>query len=108
MEGDLIMNTHYGNLNIDNYGTGFSMMNLAAKYTDVSMICQSGSGCYLEVYYDRKTKMIYPTDLGSFVNKEIDSDEGEYLLNGQCGLKEEGAPRIKITLNGGSINLIHH
>jgi len=108
LNGDLNLETNYGDLHIGDYGKNFSLMNLKGDYTDVNLVCGDQPGYSFEAYYNRKTKMIYPAELGSFVNKEIDSDEGEYLLNGQCGLKEEGAPRIKITLNGGSINLIHH
>ncbi len=107
LNGNLILETNYGNLNITDYGKDFSLMNLNASYTDISLICGQDLGYSFEAYYDRKTKMIYPNELSSFVKTEIDSDEGNYVLSGQCGKKEERAPRIKITMDGGSLNLIH-
>ena len=108
LEGDLILNTNYGNLSIDHYGRGFSMMNLAASYTDVSMICGENFDYFLEVFYDRKTQMIYPTDPPIFMMTEINKDEGEFLLSGHSGASSEDVPRMKVTIHGGSVNLIQH
>jgi DUF4097 and DUF4098 domain-containing protein YvlB len=108
LNGNLNLETNYGNLTIGDYGKEFNLMNLNGNYTDVNLVCGDNPGYSFEAYYNHKTKMIYPNEIGSFENKELDSDKGEYLLSGQCGRKEEGAPRIKITMNGGSINLIHH
>lgn len=108
LESDLILNTNYGSLNIDNFGKSFSMMNLAASYTDVNMICSTGYGCYLEIYHDHKTRMIYPQNNSSLKDEESDSEDGDYLLNGHLGQAGEDSPRIKISINGGSIKLVHH
>ena len=108
LESDLILSTNYGNLSIDHYGKGFSMMNLAASYTDISMIWGEGFDYFLEVYHDSKTRMIYPKDPPIFMIKEINSDKGELLLSGHSGTSSENVPRLKITIDGGSVNLIHH
>ena len=108
LESDLILSTNYGNLSIDHYGNGFSMMNLAASYTDISMIWGEGFDYFLEVYHDSKTRMIYPKDPPIFMIKEIDSDKGELLLSGHSGASSDNVPRLKITIDGGSVNLIHH
>lgn len=108
LHGDLILNTNYGNLSVESYGSNFKLMNLNASYTDVSLMCSENPGYSFEAFYDKKTRMIYPTLVESFINTEVDSDNGEYLLSGHCGESGEGKPRIKITTNGGSINLIQH
>jgi hypothetical protein len=107
LEGDLILNTNYGNLSVDHFGNGFSMMNLAASYTDISMICGQGFDYFLEVYHNSKTRMIYPKDPPIFVLKEAGSEEGDFLLSGHAGASTENIPRLKITINGGSVNLVH-
>ena len=106
MHGDLILNTNYGNLSIDNFGRKFSMMNLAANYTDVSMICRKGFGYFLEVYYDKKTRVIYPQLNPNFATTAVEGEDGQYLLNGKMGVAGNNVPRIKVTIAGGSINLI--
>lgn len=108
LNGDLILNTNYGSLSVDNYGSGFSMMNLAARYTDVSMISHKGYEYFLEVYYDRKTRLIYPRQKSAFTTKEIDNEEGDYLLSGYSVNAGGDMPRIKINIDGGSVNLIEH
>ena len=108
LNGDLILNTNYGDLRIDSWGKDFTLMNLTADYTDVSMICDENFKYSFETYYNRKTRMIYPTNAGLFNIKEIDSDAGEYLLNGQISVPGKEPPRIKITISGGSVNLIQH
>jgi len=108
LNGDLVLQTNYGDIKVGGYGKLFSLMNLNASYTDVSLVCGKKLGYAFEAYYNSKTRMIYPTELSSFVKKDLDIDKGEYLLSGQCGTIKEGAPRIKITINGGSVNLIHH
>jgi hypothetical protein len=80
-------------------------MNLNSSYTDISLVCSNAPGYSFEGFYDRKTRMIYPNQVKSFEVKELEGDE-EFLLSGHCGSKAEGKPRIKITTNGGSINLI--
>jgi hypothetical protein len=107
LQGDLILNTNYGNLNIDGFGKDFSMMNLAARYTDISMICDSGFEYYLEVYHDDKTRMIYPKSPPIFILKESETEENKYLLSGHAGSNAEDIPRLKINIEGGSVNLIH-
>ena len=72
------------------------------------MICSENFKYSLETYYNRKTRMMYPTNTGSFSIKEIDIDEGEYLLSGQTSAPGKEPPRIKITISGGSVNLIQH
>jgi len=108
LEGDLILNTNYGNLSIDHYGREFSMMNLAASYTDVSMICGQNFDYFIEVYYDKKTRMIYPSDPPIFIMKESEDDDSEFILSGHSGVSSEDMPRMKITIQGGSVNLIQH
>jgi len=108
LNGDLILNTNYGNLSIDNYGKMFSMMNLAARFTDVSMICGESFDYYLEVYYDSKTRMIYPNDPPIFMIEEQEGEEFEYLLSGHSGSSSEDIPRLKVAIEGGSVNLVHH
>jgi len=108
LDGDMILNTNYGNISVEGYGTNFNLMNLNSSYTDVSLVCSENPGYSFEAFYDKKTMMIYPTQVKSFINKEVDSDIGEYVLSGHCGKSGEGKPRIKITTNGGSINLIQH
>lgn len=108
LDSDLILNTNYGNLSIDHFGKEFSMMNLAASYTDISMIYGGGFDYFLEVYHDIKTRMIYPTNPPIFKVKEIDSNEGGLLLSGHSGASSDNTPRLKITINGGSVNLIQH
>jgi hypothetical protein len=106
LDGDLILTMNYGNLDVGGYGKTFSMLNLNADYTDVNLICSAAGSYNFEAYYNRKTKMIYPVGTDKFAKKEIDSDEGEYLITGYCGEEKEKAPRIKLTMNGGSVNLI--
>ncbi len=106
LNGNLILATNYGDLNVGSYSRDFSLMNLNAAYTDVSLICGKNPGFSFEAYYNRKTQMIYPAGLETLTVKEIDDEEGEFLLSGQCGKATEAAPRIKITMNGGSVNLI--
>lgn len=108
LNGDLVLNTNYGNLRVDGFGEDFKLMNLNSGFTDISLECGNDPGYSFEAFYDKKTRMIYPNQVDSFDVTELDSDEGEYLLNGHCGDKAEGKPRIKITINGGSINLIQH
>jgi hypothetical protein len=72
------------------------------------MICRQGSGYQLEVYYDRKTEMVYPQNKASLKSKEIDSDEGKYLLSGNSGPAGTDNPLIKLNINGGSFHLVHH
>ena len=108
LESDLILNTKYGSLSIDHFSKGFSMMNLAASYTDISMVWSKGFDYFIEVFHDSKTRMIYPTDPPIFMIKEIDSEEGELLLSGHSGATSDNAPRLKITIDGGSVNLIQH
>ncbi|HSG67421.1 MAG TPA: hypothetical protein VK994_01845, partial [Bacteroidales bacterium] len=107
LDGDLILNTNYGSLNIDDYGKTFSMMNVASTYTDISTICRAGFNYYLEVYYDQKTRMIYPQSPPVFMVSEINKDTGEYLLSGHSGSNSEKIPRLKINIKGGSFNLVH-
>ena len=108
LQGDLILNTNYGNLNINNYGEAFSMMNIAASYTDVSMICGEGFDYFLEVYYDGKTRMIYPKAPPIFMLEDIEDEEGISLLSGHSGITSDNGPRLKINIKGGSVNLIHN
>jgi hypothetical protein len=108
LNGDLILNTHYGDLSIDNFGKDFSFLNVVSNFTDVAMICRQGSGYQLEVYYDRKTEMVYPQNKASLKSKEIDSDEGKYLLSGNSGPAGTDNPLIKLNINGGSFHLVHH
>lgn len=105
--GDLILNTNYGDLSIDDYGRGFSMMNLASRYTDISMICNEGFSYYLEVYYNDKTRMIYPKSPPIFMVKTLEEKEDEFLLSGHAGSNSEDVPRLKINIEGGSVNLVH-
>ena len=106
LNGDLILTTNYGSLGIDSYGKGFSMLNVAAAYTDISSICNSGFNYYLETYYDQKTRMIYPQTPPIFGLEEIDKDAGQYLLSGHVGSNAENIPRLKFSLKGGSFNLV--
>lgn len=108
LEGDLILNTNYGNISIDHYGNSFSMMNLASTYTDVSMICGEGFDYFLEVYYDHKTRMIYPKDPPIFIQSEFESEDYKYLLSGHSGTTSDDIPRLKISIVGGSVNIVHH
>jgi len=108
LHNDLILTTNYGNLSIDQYSQTFSMMNLAASYTDVSMICGEGFDYYLEVFYDSKTRMIYPNDPPIFMIEEIEGEDAEYLLSGHSGISSKDMPRMKINIKGGSVNLIQH
>lgn len=107
LNADLIMNTNYGSLRIDKYGKDFSMMNLYASYSDVSVVCDGIPAYFLEVYYDNKTRMIYPKSPPIFTEKVIDENESEMLLSGNAGQASGDTPRIKITIDGGSVNLIH-
>ena len=105
-QGDIILNTNYGNISIDDFGRNFSMMNLAARYTDVSMICSQGFNYYLEVYYDEKTRMIYPKSPPIFLIKELEDQEDKFLLSGHSGSNADDVPRMKINIEGGSVKLI--
>ena len=106
VDGDLILTTNYGNLDVGGYGKNFSILNLNADYTDVNLICSTAGSYTFEAYYNRKTQMIYPAGTDKFEKKEINSDAGEYLITGVCGKDKADAPRIKLTMNGGSVNLI--
>jgi hypothetical protein len=107
LEGDLILNTNYGNLNVDGFGRAFSMMNLAARYTDISMICDQGFDYFLEVYHDDKTRMMYPKSPPIFMLEESGSEDNKFLLSGHAGSNAEEIPRMKINIEGGSVNIIH-
>lgn len=106
LKGDIILNTNYGNLNIDSFGRNFSMMNLAARYTDVSILCDQGFKYYLEVYYDEKTRMIYPKSPPIFIIKELEEQDADFLLSGHAGSNADDVPRMKVNIEGGSVNLI--
>jgi hypothetical protein len=106
LDGDLMLTMNYGNLDIGGYGKNFSLLNLNAEYTDVKLICSTAGSYAFEAYYNRKTKMIYPVGSDKFDKKEMNGDEGAYLVTGYCGNDKEDAPRIKLTMNGGSVNLI--
>jgi len=106
LKGDLILTMNYGNLDVGGYGRNFSMLNLNADYTDVNLICSNTGSYAFEAYYNRKTRMIYPVTNDKFEQRDINSEEGEYLITGYCGENKKDAPRIKLTMNGGSVNLI--
>lgn len=105
IEADLILNTNYGSLRIDQFYEGFSMMNLVASYTDINMIFVGIPNYFLQVYYDRKTRMIYPKNPPLFIEKELE-EEDKLLLSGNVGESSGDTPRIKINIKGGSVNLI--
>lgn len=106
LNGDLILTMNYGKLDVGGYGKNFSMLNLNADYTDVNLICSTAGSYTFEAYYNRKTQMIYPAGTDKFEKKEINSENGEYLITGYCGKDKADAPGIKLTMNGGSVNLI--
>lgn len=106
LQGDLILNTNYGSLSIDNFGKGISMLNTVSSNTDITALYHSGFSYFLEVYYDQKTRMIYPQTSPIFGIEEIDKDAGQYLLSGHAGSNAESIPRLKFSLKGGSYNLI--
>lgn len=106
LNGDIILNTNYGSMRIDSYGGGFSMMNLVASYTDINMIFSGIPDYFLQVYYDRKTRMIYPKNPPLFVEKELE-EEDKLLLSGTIGNTSAETPRIKVNIKGGSVNIIH-
>lgn len=106
LDGDLILNTNYGSMRVDSYGGDFSMINLVASYTDVNMIFDGIPDYFLQVYYDRKTRLIYPKNPPLFVEKELE-EEGKLLLSGTIGTTSGETPRIKINIKGGSVNIIH-
>ncbi len=107
LNGDLILNANYGSLSIDGYGKNFSMMNLLADYTDVSMICRKKPGCMMEVYYDRKTELVYPGTSTGISFEDSETGEGQKLLKSKASGMREDSPRIKISIEGGSVNLIY-
>ena len=55
---------------------------------------------------DKKTKMIYPKQQGSLTATEVESEDGNYLLSGQMGEDGEEAAKVKISIKGGTVNLI--
>lgn len=103
---EMLLTTKYGDLNVDSFNTGFSLMNIGSEYTDIKLFVENDFQYNLEIFHDNKTTLKLPDDL-KIENELVDENTGKSKTWGSTA-EAENLPEIKVSNKSGYVSVIRN
>jgi hypothetical protein len=101
---ETILNTNYGELNIDELLPGFHQINFMSEYTDINLGIPKASNYFIEINYSKKSFLSLPKDIQALTKKTI--EEGErFSISGANNSGNEAQSSINISILSGSLQV---
>ncbi|MCF8229395.1 MAG: hypothetical protein K9G58_02890 [Bacteroidales bacterium] len=107
LQHEAIMNSSYGDLNIDKLNASFQLINFISEYTEIQLGIPEKAYYDVEINYNRKTYMVLPLSMEPLGRKQVGTDE-EYVINGTIGEEESPASLLKISVVAGSLQIFEN
>jgi hypothetical protein len=95
--------SRYGNLDIDDIGTGFESANINSGFSDMSMVINPEASCNIEIR-TLNTYLALPVKNIKTERRTLNEDKKEYITTGTIG-QDAGNRLLKIDANRGKIYL---
>lgn len=104
LENEILVNTNYGNLNIQEIAQQIQSFQLIANYTNIQLFLNKEQSAGIEIRYNSKSKVNYPPAFNLKDQVASFSEEGFHFLKGAIGNSK--ATIFKFNLTGGEINIL--
>lgn len=104
LQNDLLLQSNYGNLSLQEMGKEMQFLQLTASFTSIQIFVTREQSAGLEIQFSKKARLNYPQTFT--VNEEVKGlNENEFsLLKGKLG-NGKGS-NLKFNLTGGELNIL--
>ncbi len=102
----LKLKSNFGDLIIAQVAKDFNFINLSGRNTDISSTFEENTSFKLDLIYNRKTKLIFPTSYKNLKEEYVSRDKEESHLTANFGNNLVTTSKVKIMIAAGKVELI--
>lgn len=102
----LRLKTNFGDLIIGQVASDFNFINVSGRNTDISSTFEKSTSFHLDLIYNKKTKLSFPTSYQNLKEEYVSKDKEESRLTATFGDNLQTKSNVKIMLSAGKVELI--
>ena len=96
LEDEISYDMKYGNIDIDQVGKNFSLVNLSSEYTDISLTFDRSTTYNFDMTHFNDVIFYYPKEISKLQEKLVDDENKEFLVYGTIGASS--VPKNKVNI----------
>lgn len=107
LQNSMMLKTNFGDLIINNIKSNFSQLNIISANTDIDAVFASQTSYKLDIFYTKRTKVIFPFTYEKLKKESMGKDGEETRITGTVGTNTKTNSNVIITQKSGSLSFSH-